>query len=372
MQQRQVTQSHHRKKNAIIFLMILFITAFLIGRLVYLMVWGSSYYGDKATDIHEREREIKAARGCIYDRNGVLLASNETVCTISVIHSQLTDAETVIRELSNLLEMDAQTVRKKVEKVSSREKIASNVPIETGDQIRNRKLDGVKVDEDYKRVYPYGNLASKILGFTGGDNQGIVGLEVQYDKELEGQPGKILTLTDAKGIELEGVGERRKEPVVGNDLYLTIDYNIQKYCMQEAEKLMEQKQAESVQILVMNPQNGEMYASVDVPEFDLNSPFTLVDGYEQKEGATKQDALNNMWRNRCINDTYEPGSIFKIITASAALEEGVVTEEDQFYCPGYITVEDRRIRCARVRGHGSESFAVGLQNSCKPVYGILT
>lgn len=372
MQQRQVTQSHHRKKNAIIFLMIFFITAFLIGRLVYLMVWGSSYYGDKATDIHEREREIKAARGCIYDRNGVLLASNETVCTISVIHSQLTDAETVICELSNLLEIDEETVRKKVEKVSSREKIASNVPIETGDQIRSRKLDGVKVDEDYKRVYPYGNLASKILGFTGGDNQGIVGLEVQYDKELEGQPGKILTLTDAKGIELEGVGERRKEPVVGNDLYLTIDYNIQKYCMQEAEKLMEQKQAESVQILVMNPQNGEMYASVDVPEFDLNSPFTLVDGYEQKEGATKQDALNNMWRNRCINDTYEPGSIFKIITASAALEEGVVTEEDQFYCPGYITVEDRRIRCARVRGHGSESFAVGLQNSCKPVYGILT
>ena len=341
---------------------------FLVGRLVYLMVWGSTYYGGKAQDIHERERSIKAARGNIYDRNGVLLAANKTVCTISVIHSQIEDPETVIAALSEALDMDEEKVRARVEKVSSIERIRSNVDIETGDKIREMGLAGVKIDEDYKRYYPHGTLASKVLGFTGGDNQGIVGLEVKYDKLLQGEPGKILTLTDAKGIEIEGVGESRKEPVNGNDLYLTLDYNIQTYAMQAAEKVMEQKEADSVQIIVMNPYNGELYAMVDLPEFDSNHPFTLPDDYEPQPGVSENDALNQMWRNKCLNDTYEPGSIFKIITASAALEKGVVSETDHFFCPGYITVEDRRIRCHKVTGHGSETFAQGLQNSCNPVF----
>ena len=341
---------------------------FLVGRLVYLMVWGSTYYGGKAQDIHERERSIKAARGNIYDRNGVLLAANKTVCTISVIHSQIEDPETVIAALSEALDMDEEKVRARVEKVSSIERIRSNVDIETGDKIRELGLAGVKIDEDYKRYYPHGSLASKVLGFTGGDNQGIVGLEVKYDKLLQGEPGKILTLTDAKGIEIEGVGESRKEPVNGNDLYLTLDYNIQTYAMQAAEKVMEQKEADSVQIIVMNPSNGELYAMVDLPEFDSNHPFTLPDDYEPQPGVSENDALNQMWRNKCLNDTYEPGSIFKIITASAALEKGVVSETDHFFCPGYITVEDRRIRCHKVTGHGSETFAQGLQNSCNPVF----
>lgn len=341
---------------------------FLVGRLVYLMVWGSTYYGGKAQDIHERERSIKAARGNIYDRNGVLLAANKTVCTISVIHSQIEDQETVIAALSEALDMDEEKVRARVEKVSSIERIRSNVDIETGDKIRELGLAGVKIDEDYKRYYPHGSLASKVLGFTGGDNQGIVGLEVKYDKLLQGEPGKILTLTDAKGIEIEGVGESRKEPVNGNDLYLTLDYNIQTYAMQAAEKVMEQKEADSVQIIVMNPSDGELYAMVDLPEFDSNHPFTLPDDYEPQPGVSENDALNQMWRNKCLNDTYEPGSIFKIITASAALEKGVVSETDHFFCPGYITVEDRRIRCHKVTGHGSETFAQGLQNSCNPVF----
>ncbi len=341
---------------------------FLVGRLVYLMVWGSTYYGGKAQDIHERERSIKAARGNIYDRNGVLLAANKTVCTISVIHSQIEDPETVIAALSEALDMDEEKVRARVEKVSSIERIRSNVDIETGDKIRELGLAGVKIDEDYKRYYPHGSLASKVLGFTGGDNQGIVGLEVKYDKLLQGEPGKILTLTDAKGIEIEGVGESRKEPVNGNDLYLTLDYNIQTYAMQAAEKVMEQKEADSVQIIVMNPSDGELYAMVDLPEFDSNHPFTLPDDYEPQPGVSENDALNQMWRNKCLNDTYEPGSIFKIITASAALEKGVVSETDHFFCPGYITVEDRRIRCHKVTGHGSETFAQGLQNSCNPVF----
>ena len=264
--------------------------------------------------------------------------------------------------------MDEEKVRARVEKVSSIERIRSNVDIETGDKIREMGLAGVKIDEDYKRYYPHGTLASKVLGFTGGDNQGIVGLEVKYDKLLQGEPGKILTLTDAKGIEIEGVGESRKEPVNGNDLYLTLDYNIQTYAMQAAEKVMEQKEADSVQIIVMNPSNGELYAMVDLPEFDSNHPFTLPDDYEPQPGVSENDALNQMWRNKCLNDTYEPGSIFKIITASAALEKGVVSEADHFFCPGYITVEDRRIRCHKVTGHGSETFAQGLQNSCNPVF----
>ncbi len=350
------------------FFVVATLMIFLVGRLVYLMVWGSVYYGEKAQDIHERERSIKAARGNIYDRNGVMLASNRTVCTISVIHSQIEDAEQVIAALSDALDMDEQEVRKRVEKVSSIERIKSNVDIETGDKIRDMGLAGVKVDEDYKRYYPYGSLASKVLGFTGGDNQGIVGLEVKYDELLQGEPGKILTLTDARGIEIEGVGESRQEPVDGNDLYLTLDYNIQMYATQAAEKVMEQKDADSVEIIVMNPSNGEVYAMVNVPEFDLNNPFELTEDYEPEEGVSTNDALNTMWRNKCLNDTYEPGSIFKIVTASAALEEGVVSVDDTFYCHGYITVEDRKIRCHKVTGHGSETFVQGLQNSCNPVF----
>ena len=350
------------------FFVVATLMIFLVGRLVYLMVWGSVYYGEKAQDIHERERSIKAARGNIYDRNGVMLASNRTVCTISVIHSQIEDAEQVIAALSDALDMDEQEVRKRVEKVSSIERIKSNVDIETGDKIRDMGLAGVKVDEDYKRYYPYGSLASKVLGFTGGDNQGIVGLEVKYDELLQGEPGKILTLTDARGIEIEGVGESRQEPVDGNDLYLTLDYNIQMYATQAAEKVMEQKDADSVEIIVMNPSNGEVYAMVNVPEFDLNNPFELTEDYEPEEGVSTNDALNTMWRNKCLNDTYEPGSIFKIVTASAALEEGVVSVDATFYCHGYITVEDRKIRCHKVTGHGRETFVQGLQNSCNPVF----
>ena len=362
------TKYHNRKKIVLMFFVFAACLMFLVGRLVYLMVWGSTYYGGRAQDIHERERSIKAARGNIYDRNGVLLAANKTVCTISVIHSQIEDPEAVIAALSKALDMDEEKVRARVEKVSSIERIRSNVDIETGDQIRAMELAGVKVDEDYKRYYPHGTIASKVLGFTGGDNQGIVGLEVKYDKLLQGEPGKILTLTDAKGIEIEGVGESRKEPVNGNDLYLTLDYNIQTYAMQAAEKVLEQKDADSVQIIVMNPSNGELYAMVDLPEFDSNHPFMLPDDYEPQKGVSENDALNQMWRNKCLNDTYEPGSIFKIITASAALEKGVVSEADHFFCPGYITVEDRRIRCHKVTGHGSETFAQGLQNSCNPVF----
>lgn len=368
VEREEWTKVHNRKKIVLMFFVVATLMIFLVGRLIYLMVWGSVYYGGKAQEIHERERSIKAARGNIYDRNGVLLASNRTVCTISVIHSQIEDAEQVITALSEALNMDEQEVRKRVEKVSSIERIKSNVDIETGDKIRDMGLAGVKVDEDYKRYYPYGSLASKVLGFTGGDNQGIVGLEVKYDELLQGEPGKILTLTDARGIEIEGVGESRQEPVDGNDLYLTLDYNIQTYATQAAEKVMEQKSADSVEIIVMNPSNGEAYAMVNVPEFDLNHPFDLTEEYEPAEGVSRNDALNTMWRNKCLNDTYEPGSIFKIVTASAALEEGVVSVDDTFYCPGYITVEDRRIRCHKVAGHGSETFVQGLQNSCNPVF----
>lgn len=341
---------------------------FLIGRLVYLMVFDAEYYQQKAQDLHERERDIKAARGEIIDANGTVLATNRTVCTISVIHSQITDPEAVISALSGLLEMDESTVRARVEKVSSIERIKTNVDKEIGDQIRNLELDGVKVDEDFKRYYPYDDLASTVLGFTGGDNQGIIGLEVKYEEYLKGQDGKILTVTDARGVELDGVAEDRVEPVAGDTLQLALDYNIQMYAQQMAEKVMEEKQADGVSIILMNPQNGELLAMVNVPEFHLNDPFTLPSGGESMSEEEKQEALNQMWRNRSINDTYEPGSIFKVVTAAACLEEGVVSLDDTFSCPGYYVVEDRKIRCHKVGGHGAETFAEGVQNSCNPVF----
>ena len=334
------------------------------------MEFDAEYYQQKAEDLHERERDIKAARGEIIDRNGTVLATNRTVCTISVIHSQIENPEKVIEKLSEFLEMDADQVRKKVEKISSIERIRSNVDKRTGDKIRNLGLAGVKVDEDFKRYYPYNELASKVLGFTGGDNQGIVGLEVKYEKYLKGINGKILTTTDARGIELDGVAEDRLEPEAGNTLRISLDYTMQKYALQMAEKVRTEKQADKVGIILMNPQNGEIYAMVNVPEFDLNQPF-MLNNEETGENLTdeqRQDALNQMWRNGCINDTYEPGSTFKIITASAGLEEGAVHLTDQFSCPGYKVVEDRRIRCHKVGGHGAENFVQGIQNSCNPVF----
>ena len=339
----------------------------LLGvRLGKLMLADSGYYAKLAEDLHERERPIKAARGRILDRNGEVLADNHTVCTISVIHSQITDPERVVEVLTKELGLDKETVQKKVGKVSSMEWIQKNVEKEVGDRIRSYGLAGVKVDEDYRRYYPYGSMASKVLGFTGGDNQGIIGLEVEYESILEGIPGEILALTDARGIELTGVGESRRDPVAGKDLVISLDYNIQQYAEQAARQVMEKKQADSVSILIMNPKNGEIYAMTNMPEFDLNEPFTLLPEYT---GITeKQDALNQMWRNGCINDTYEPGSTFKIITASAGLEEGVVTLNDTFSCPGYRIVEDRRIRCHKVGGHGAETFLQATRNSCNPVF----
>ena len=362
-------KTFNRRKIMIIFVAVLLLMVFLMGRLVYLMIFCSEYYGVRAENLHERERDIKAARGNIYDRNGVVLAENKTVCTISVIHSQIEDPEKVIAVLTKELGMSEETVRKRVEKVSSIERIKTNVEKETGDAIRAYELAGVKIDEDYKRYYPYNELASKVIGFTGGDNQGIIGIEVKYDEYLEGINGKILTLTDARGVEIKNAGERRSEPVEGDDLYLSLDYNIQMYAAQAAVKVREEKQADSVSILVMNPQNGEILAMVNEPEFNLNEPFSLnteIDTELSEE--EKQDALNKMWRNQCINDTYEPGSTFKIITASAALEEGKVSLSDQFNCPGYKIVEDRRIRCHKVGGHGAEDFTHGIMNSCNPVF----
>ena len=353
----------------VVFALIFLMTGVLIGRLVYLMVFRSEYYVEQAKDLHERERDIKAARGQILDRNGVVLAANRTVCTISVIHSQVTDPETVIRVLTKELGIDEETVRKRVEKVSSIERVRTNVDKSVGDAIRAYGLAGVKVDEDYKRYYPYDTLASKVLGFTGGDNQGIIGLEVKYDDYLQGTNGKILTLTDARGVEIENAGESRLDPVDGNNLVISIDYNIQMYAEQVATKVMEQKQADHVSILIMNPQNGEIYAMANVPEFNLNEPFVLnYDAGTDMDAAKKQELLNQMWRNPCINDTYEPGSTFKIITASAALEQGVVTLNDNFFCPGYKIVDDRRIRCHKAGGHGAENFEQGLMNSCNPVF----
>ena len=360
-------KTYHKKKILVVFTCAFLILTGLIGRLVYLMVFDAEYYQKRAEDLHKRERKIKAARGEIVDRNGVVLATNKTVCTISVIHSQIKEPERVTEILAKELEMDQAEVRKRVEKVSSMEKVKTNVEKEVGDKIREYNLDGVKVDEDYKRYYPYDSLASKVLGFTGGDNQGIIGLEVKYEETLKGSNGTILTTTDARGIELDAVAEGRIEPVAGKTLEISMDYNIQKYCEQAAEKVMREKQADGVSILLMNPQNGEILSMVNVPEFNLNDPFELNTG-EELEGEKLQDALNAMWRNRYINDTYEPGSTFKIITSAACLEEGVVTPEDTFSCPGYRMVEDRRIRCHKVGGHGSETFVQGIQNSCNPVF----
>ena len=334
------------------------------------MGFRSDYYYEKAQELHERERDIKAARGRILDANGKILADNRTVCTVSVIHSQIKETEKVISVLSKELKMKEKDVRKRVEKVSSIERIKTNVEKETGDAIREYGLSGVKVDEDYKRYYPYGSLASKVLGFTGGDNQGIIGLEVKYENVLKGEPGKILTTTDARGVELKEMGEGREVPIPGNDLQISLDASIQEYVQQAALKVMEEKQAERVSVLLMNPQNGEIYACVNVPEFDLNEPFKLNTGEDTSglSGEKKQDLLNRMWRNPCLNDTYEPGSTFKIITMSAGLEEGVVSADDHFFCPGYKIVEDRRIRCARRTGHGAETFVQGAQNSCNPVF----
>lgn len=363
-------KTYNKKKIMIVFLCAALVLAALIGRLVYLMIFDADYYQELAQDLHEREREIKAARGEIVDRNGVVLATNRTVCTISVIHSQVEEPEEVISVLSRELELDEAEVRKKVEKVSSMEKIKTNVDKETGDRIRGYDLAGVKVDEDYKRYYPYDELASRVLGFTGGDNQGIIGLEVKYEEYLKGVNGTILTVTDARGVELNGVAEDRIEPVPGETLRVSLDYNIQSYCQQAAEKVMEEKQAEAVSILLMNPQNGEIYAMVNVPEFNLNEPYELNTGADEAALSDEdlQDELNQMWRNRCINDTYEPGSVFKIITSSACLEEGVVSLDDTFFCPGYRIVEDRKIRCHKVGGHGQETFVQGIQNSCNPVF----
>ncbi len=362
-------KSQYRKRIFIIMSIVLVVTFYVTIRLAYLMIFCSEEYSAAARDLHEREREIKAPRGEILDRNGEVIATNKTVCTISVVHSQITDAERVISVLSTELGMDTEKVRKSVEKVSVREKVKSNVDKETGDKIRNYNLDGVKVDEDFKRYYPYDSMASKVLGFTGADNQGIIGLEVQYEQYLKGTNGKILTMTDAKGIELDGMAENRKESVPGNNLYTSLDVNIQKYAEQAASKVLEAKQANYVSIIVMNPQNGEIYAMVNVPEFNLNTPFELnYTPDSEVSGEEFQKLLNKMWRNQCINDTYEPGSTFKIVTATAGLEEGVVTKESTFSCPGFRIVEDRRIRCHKNGGHGAESFVQGIMNSCNPVF----
>ncbi|MCM1188000.1 MAG: penicillin-binding transpeptidase domain-containing protein [bacterium] len=357
----------HRKKILTIFLGCAGILVFLFGRLIYLYIWEADHYSAQATDLHERERNIKAARGKITDRNGVVLADNKSVCTVSVIHNQIENPDQVVEVLCRELSLSEEYVRKRVEKYSSMERIRSNVDKAVGDRIREYDLAGVKVDEDYKRYYPYGDLASKVLGFTGGDNQGILGLEVIYEEYLKGVDGKILTVTDAKGIEVEAAGERRLEPVSGSDLSISIDMNIQSYATQLAGQAMATKEADSVSILVMNPQNGEIYAMVDVPEFDLNNPYELPEGTpDELSEEEKQNLLNSIWRNGCINDTYEPGSTFKIITAAAGLEEGAITPQSTFNCPGFIVVDDRKIRCHKTAGHGTQDFTHCMMNSCNP------
>lgn len=362
-------KTYHRRKICVIGLVVAACVCVLLGRLVYLMIFRGDYYSRLATDLQQRERQIKAARGKILDAGGVVLAGNKSVCTISVIHNQIEDPEGVIAMLVKELNLPEERVRKRVEKYSSIEKIKSNVDKETGNRILAYGYAGVKVDEDYKREYPYDDLASKVLGFTGGDNQGIIGLETVYDDYLQGQDGTILTTTDARGVEVDNIGEERIEPVAGNNLRLSLDVNIQLFAAQAAEKAYLQKDADSVSILVMNPKDGQMFAMVDYPEFNLNQPFELTEEYREYAGTDEeQDYLNQMWRNHCINDTYEPGSTFKIITSAAALEEGVVSLEDRFHCPGYIIVEDRRIRCHKTTGHGAESFVEGIENSCNPVF----
>ncbi len=360
--------THHRRKILVVFVISALLMASLCGQLGFLMIARSDHYSKMADELHERERTIKAARGEIVDRNGTVIAANRTVCTVSVIHNQVTEPEKVIRELGRILELPEAEVRKKVEKWSSREIIRTNVEKSVGDEIMNLGLSGVKVDEDYKRYYPYGSLASKVLGFTGADNQGIIGLEVMYEKYLKGRDGLILTLSDAKGTELQNAAEERVEPVPGNTLTVSLDVNIQKYAEQAAYQVMEKKGAKAVSVIVMNPQNGEIYAMVNAPEFDLNDPFTLKLDGGGLTGTELQDARNRMWRNRCINDTYEPGSTFKIITAAAGLEAGVVQLDDKFSCPGFRIVEDRKIRCHKVGGHGAETFLQGAMNSCNPVF----
>ncbi len=356
-----------KRKYRFLFGCLTLLFCVLACRLFYLMVISSEELSERARDVEQRERSIKAARGIIYDRNGVVLADNQPVCTISVIYSQVTEPEKVIKLLSEKLSMDEEEIRRKVEKVSSREKIKSNVPKETADEIREANLSGVKVDEDYRRYYPYGNLASKVLGFTGSDNQGILGLESRYDSVLKGTDGTILTLTDFQGIEIESAAEERVEPVQGDSLYLSLDYTMQSFAQQAAEKVLKEKQAKSVSVILMNPQNGEIYAMVNVPEYDLNEPYELLSVYESGEGS-ENDKLNNMWRNPLISDSYEPGSTFKIVTATAALEEGKVSLNDTFHCPGYKIVEDRKIRCHKTQGHGTETFKEGVMNSCNPVF----
>ncbi|HEX3023296.1 MAG TPA: penicillin-binding transpeptidase domain-containing protein [Lachnospiraceae bacterium] len=366
-------RTYNRRNIMIVFTIIVLAAVGLIIRLGYIMIYRADYYGVRAQELHERERPIKAERGLIYDRNGIVIASNKPVCTISVIHNQIKDPETVIKLLAETLNLSEDKVRKRVEKVSSIERIKSNVDKEVADTIRNYDLDGVMVDEDYKRYYPYDTLASKVIGFTGSDNQGIIGLEVEYDKYLQGIEGTILTLTTAQGVEIENAPEDRVEPVAGNNLTLSLDVNIQQYAEQAAKKVKEAKQAKSVKLIIMNPQNGEIYAMVNEPEFNLNDPYTLnistsdvsTSGLTEKQ---KSDLLNEMWRNACISDTYEPGSTFKIVTAASALEEGVVKLTDNFYCPGYKIVEDRKIRCHKVGGHGAETFVDGIKNSCNPVF----
>lgn len=363
-------KTYNRKKMVLVFCLCFLALIVLVGRLVKLMVFESEHYQELAEDLHERERSIKAARGRIVDASGTVLATNRTVCTISVVHSQVKDPERVIEVLCRELELPEETVRKRVEKRSSIERVRTNVEKEVGDRIRAYQLEGVKIDEDFRRYYPYGSLASKVLGFTGSDNQGIIGLEVVYDEYLQGLNGTILTLTDARGVEIADAGEERVEPVPGNDLYISLDYNIQLYAQQAALRALEQKQATYVSIIIMNPQNGEIYANVNVPEFDLNDPFTLNTDVDESllTDQEKQDLLNQMWRNQSINDTYEPGSTFKVITASAALEKNVVSLNDTFSCPGYRMVEDRRIRCHKVGGHGTETFVQAIENSCNPVF----
>ena len=362
-------KTYHKKKIIVVGVILIFIASVLCIRLSYLMIKQSSHYQKLALDLHQRERSIKAERGTIYDRNGVVLAGNKAVCTISVIHSQIKEPEKVITVLQEELGIEEDYVRKRVEKVSSREKIKSNVEKEVADKIRSYKLAGVMIDEDYKRYYPFETLASKVLGFTGSDNQGIIGLEVKYDEYLSGTPGKILTLTDAYGVEVSNAAETREEPVAGNNLVTSIDVNIQKYAEQAAIKSMKARSAKQVSVIIMNPQNGEIYAMVNVPEFNLNEPYTLIDSLEsQDNGNNTQDLLNQMWRNSSVNDTYEPGSTFKIVTAAAGLEENVVKVTDTFSCPGFRIVEDRKIRCHKTIGHGQETFKEGIMNSCNPVF----
>ena len=358
-----------RQKLLFVYGMVVLFMIGLAGRLLYLMVNRADYYGEKAKEVHQRQRTVKAARGIIYDRNGVAIASNKPVSTISVIHNQVQNPEKVIRVLSELLELPEEKVRKRVEKVSSIEKIKSNVDKDISDRIRDMELAGVMVDEDYKRYYPYSEFASKVIGFTGADNQGIIGMEVAYDKYLQGQDGRILTMTTARGLEIDGKAEERIEPIAGTNLYTSLDVNIQSFAQQAAGKVMKAKKAKSVRIVMMNPQNGEIYAMVNVPEFDLNDPYTLnTTSSKNMSDKKKQEALNGMWRNACVSDTYEPGSTFKVIVAASALEAGVVKLEDTFHCPGFKVVEDRRIRCHKTTGHGSETFVQGVQNSCNPVF----